>query len=208
MHSEVITGAPLSSNLSPARPMQNLPPCLKNVVSREVGAENVLWANAPGPWAYGRRHWKTTLAGIPFTVFAVFWTLAVSGRLEAFRSAKPAPSFFELWGLMFVGIGTAMLLAPLIASIKAERIYYVLTDKRAVIFEKLFTTKIISIHREALSGFERVSYGGKQGDLVFRRTVTGTGRRRREEVIGFLGLDSFREAEALLLELLETNKRA
>jgi hypothetical protein len=99
-----------------------------------------------------------------------------------------------------------MLLAPIIAGVKAERVYYVLTDKRAVIFEKLFTTKIISIHREALSRFERVSYGGKRGDLIFRRTVTGIGKGRREEVVGFLGLDCFREAEAALWKLLETGK--
>src|SRR5262249_18471178 len=140
--------------------------------------------------------------------FSVFWTLAASGRLESFPSGKPAQPFFMLWGLMFIVIGLVMLLSPMLASIKAERVYYVLTDKRAVIFEKLLTTKITSIHREALSGFERVSYGDKQGDLVFRRTVTGTGRRQHEQVVGFLGLDSFHEAEASLWKLLESTKRA
>jgi hypothetical protein len=188
--------------------MDNIPACLKDAVSREIGAEAVRWADTPGPWAYGRRHWKTSLFGIPFTAFSVFWTLAASGRFEAFGCGKPAPPFFMLWGLMFVGIGMAMLLAPLLAGFKAERVYYVLTDNRAVIFEKVFTTKITSIYREALSGFERVSYGGKQGDFVFRRTITGSGKGRREEVVGFLGLDSFREAEASLWKLLESSRRA
>jgi hypothetical protein len=188
--------------------MDNLPSCLREVVSRELGAENVLWADSPGSWAYGRRYWKTSLLGIPFTAFAVFWTLGASGHLESFRSSKPAPDFFVLWGLMFVAIGVGMLLSPLIAGCKAERVYYVLTDKRAVIFERFLTTKITSIHREGLAGFERLSYGGKQGDLVFRRTVTGTGKGRREEVVGFLGLDSFDEAEASLWKLLETGKKA
>ena len=193
---------------SSVRTMQNLPTCLKDVVPRELGNEDVLWADSPGPWAYGRRHWKTSLLGIPFTAFAVFWTLAASGQLQGFRSSKPAPDFFILWGLMFVAIGVGLLLSPLLASLKAERCYYVLTAKRALIFEKLITTKITSIHRDALSGFERISYGGKQGDLVFRRTVTGTGKGRREEVVGFLGLDSFHEAESALWKLLESRKEA
>lgn len=188
--------------------MSNVPACLSEAVSREVGNESILWADAPGDWAYARRHLKTSLFGIPFTAFAVFWTLGASGRIDAFRSGKPAPPFFTLWGLMFVGIGVAMLLAPLIASFKADRVYYVLTDRRAIIFEKLFSTKITSIRREALPGFERVSYGDKQGDLVFRRTVTGSGKGRREEVVGFLGLDSFREAEESVLKLLENSKSA
>jgi len=183
--------------------MNNVPTCLRETVLREIGSETVLWADGPGEWAYARRHWKTSLIGIPFTAFAVFWTLSASGRLESFRSHRPAPPFFTLWGLMFVGFGLAMLLAPLLACFKAERVYYVLTDKRAVIFEKLFTTKIVSIHRDALPGFERVSYGDAQGDLVFRRTITGSGKRRREEVVGFLGLATVREAEASLMRLLE-----
>lgn len=186
----------------------NIPSCLNDAVTSELGAEHVLWSDSPAPWAYGRRFWKNSLIGIPFTAFAVFWTLGASGRLESFHSAKPAPDFFILWGLMFVAIGVGMLLSPLIAGVKAKRVYYVLTDKRAVIFEKVFTTKITSIHREALSGFERVSHGDKQGDIVFRRTFTGSGRGRREEVVGFLGLDSIREIEALMLKLLEDNRRA
>ena len=188
--------------------MNNIPACLQEAVSREIGAETVLWADAPGPWAYGRRHWKTSFFGIPFTAFAVFWTLGASGRLESFHSGKPPPPFIALWGLMFVAIGITMLVAPVLAGIKAERMYYVLTDKRAIIFEKLFTTKITSIHHEALSGFERVSYDDKQGDLVFRRTITGSGKSRREEIVGFLGLASFREAEACVWKLLENNQRA
>jgi hypothetical protein len=122
--------------------MSNVAACLRDTVSREIGAETVLWAHAPGVWAYGRRHCKTSLFGIPFTAFSVFWTLAASGRLESFGPEKSAPPFFTWWGLMFVGVGVAMLLAPLLAGIKAGRVYYVLTDKRAIIFEKLLTTKI------------------------------------------------------------------
>jgi hypothetical protein len=188
--------------------VDNIPSCLKDTVSWEIGSESVLWADTPAPWVYARRHWKTALFGIPFTAFAVFWTLGVDGRLENVRSGNHAPPLILLAGLMFIGIGVSMLLSPLLANIKSERVYYVLTDKRAIIFQKVLTTKITSIHRDGLKGFERVSYGGNQGDLVFRRTITGSGRSRREEVIGFLGLDSFQEAEASLWKLLESSNRS
>ena len=90
--------------------MSNVPACLKATVSREIGAETILWADTPGRWAYGRGHWKTSLFGIPFTAFSVFWMLGASGRLESFHSGKSA-LFFTLWGLMFVGIGVAMQLS-------------------------------------------------------------------------------------------------
>ena len=186
--------------------MDGVPSCLEADVSRELGGEKVLWADTPGEWAYGRRYWKNALVGIPFTAFAVFWTLGASGQLEAFRSKEPAPAFFQLWGLMFVAVGVGMLLSPLFAGVKAGRVYYVLTEKRALIFEKLLTTKITAIHRDALRGFERVSYDGKEGDIVFRRTVTGYGKGRREQIVGFLGLTSYAEAEAALYGLLDTNR--
>jgi len=167
--------------------MSNVPTCLRDTVSREIGAEAILWADRPGPWAYGRRHWKTSLFGIPFTAFSVFWTLGASGRLESFRSGRPAPPFFTLWGLMFVGIGVAMLLAPLLASIKAERMYYVLTDKRAIIFEKLFTTKITSItarRSQGLSGSHTVT---NKGILFFAGPSPGAekaGERKWSDSLG------------------------
>ena len=188
--------------------MRNPPACLKEAVARELGIETIVWADGPGTSAYSRRYWKTSLFGIPFLAFSVFWTLGASGRLEGFRSkgGQSAPTFFILWGLMFVAIGLGLILSPVFAALKAERVYYVLTNKRAVIFEKLLTLKITSLERESLVGFERASYGDQQGDIVFRRTVIGTGKGRREQVVGFLGLDSFQEVEASLRKLLEEKR--
>jgi hypothetical protein len=190
-------------------PLKNGPPsCLEDFVPLEIGTENVLWADSPEPWAIGRRYWPTSLIGIPWTAVSVGLTLAATGKFEAFRSSSPPSIPFTISGLMFVALGLIMSLYPLIAYWTAKRSYYILTENRAVIFEKVFTTKITSIYRDSLSGFERVSYGGKQGDLVFRRTVTGTGKNRQEEVVGFLGLKSFQEAEFVLRGLLESRKEA
>lgn len=157
---------------------------------------------------YSRRYWPNNLIGLPFSAFAVFWTLGACGYLDGWNSKtnEPAPLFVVLWGMMFVAIGLVVLFSPLWGRIRAERMYYVLTPKRALIFERLFVLKIRSIPVDALRGFERGSFGGEGGDIVFRRTITGSGRGRREEVIGFIGIDSYRDAETALLSLARSDQ--
>ena len=102
-------------------------------VRRELGGERILWAASPDRWGYSRRYWTSVLMGIPFTAFAIFWTYQV---VSIPSKAGAVAVFFPLWGLMFVGIGLFMLLSPLFAAWRAKNVYYVVTERRAVIFEK------------------------------------------------------------------------
>src|ERR1700722_20373340 len=137
--------------------MDPAPPAISDAVSRELAGERVLWAAAPNRWAYANKYWKTALFGIPFAGFSIFWTyMATHGS----KGGAVVPLFFPLWGLMFVGIGLAMLASPLFAAFAARNVYYVVTERRAVIFEKPLRLSIRSFDRFSLGGFERVSGGG------------------------------------------------
>jgi len=144
------------------------------------------------------------MVGIPFTALALFWTWGASGGLS---SPKPAPPFFILWGARFIGIGLSILLSPLFAAWKAGRVYCVVTSKRAVIFEQVWSLKIQSFDASGFGGFERVSSGGLSGDVIFQRTIERRGKGTSVTEVGFLGLEDFREAEEALRKMMKNTER-
>jgi hypothetical protein len=142
--------------------------------------------------------------GIPFTLFSIVWTGGAATTVS--KNGKASP-FFVLWGLMFVGIGLSMLLSPLHAAWKAGRTYYVVTEKRAVIFERSWRLNIRSFEASAFAGFERNSRGGSAGDLIFQRNIERRGRGTSVTEVGFIGLRDFAPAETALRTMLERIRR-
>src|SRR2546423_1237448 len=114
--------------------MQSAPSSIADAVSRELLGERVVWAASPDRWAYAARYWKTALFGVPFAVFAIFWTYQASHI--PVRGGQAEAVMFPLWGLMFVLFGMSMLLSPLWIAWTARNVYYVVTERRAIIFEK------------------------------------------------------------------------
>lgn len=187
--------------------MQTLPPSISDAVQREVQGESILWAGSPSPWGYARRHWKTALFGIPFTAFAVFWEFGVATTSR--KGDSSYPWFFILWGLMFVGFGLSMLLAPFWTAWTARNVLYVVTDKRAIIFEKPFFLKIRSFSPLVASGYERVSRGGPSGDLVFMQVQRKGGKGSTYTVdVGFLGLPECSNAETAIKQMASIATKA
>lgn len=179
----------------------NLPPSsIADAVARELIGEQVLWADSPVRWAYAKKQWKTALLGIPFTAFSVFWTYGASQVPS--RADSLSHLLFILWGLMFVGFGLSMVFRPFWAAWAAGNVYYVVTDKRAVIFEKPFSLKIQSFSSFVASGFDRVSSGGPGGDIILMRVprTTGKGRTIIKE-IGFIGLSDCASAESAIKKM-------
>jgi len=180
------------------------PPELAGSVATELGSEEILWAASPRSWDYARHKWKGAWIGIPFTAFSIFWTWGASGGLSG---GKSAPTFFVLWGVMFICIGLSILLSPVFAAWKASRVYYMVTPKRAIIFEKIWSLKIQSFDASSFGGFERVSSGGISGDVVFQRSIERCGKGTSVTEVGFLGLADFREAEDALRKMMESYEK-
>lgn len=182
--------------------MHRPPEGLADEVSRELMGEAVLWAGSPDRWAYGARRWRKAVLGIPFTAFAVFWTWQATRGLPLHGEVGFA-WFFPAWGCMFVLFGLSMLLSPLMHAWAAGGVYYVVTEKRAVIFERVFRLKIRSFRPSSVARFERVSRGGPGGDLIFERVVERRSRGGADTTeIGFLGLADCAGAERALNRLI------
>jgi hypothetical protein len=181
--------------------MQSPPAAIAEAVSRELLGEHVLWAASPDRWAYASKYWKTALFGIPFTAFALFWTYGVC-HIPA-KSIEGVAIFFPLWGLMFVLFGLSMLLSPIWAAWTAGSVYYVVTERRAIIFEKSFKLNIKSFPRSSVAGYERVTSGGAAGSIIFQWIIYRSGKGTRIREIGFIGLSEYASAEQALNKLLE-----
>ena len=104
---------------------------------------------------------------------------------------------------MFILFGIRILLSPVFAFWKAARVYYVVTERRAIIFEKVWSLKIQSFDASGFGGFERVSRGDGNGDILFQRTIERRGKNTDITEIGFIGLRDVSEAEQALRTMME-----
>jgi len=186
--------------------METPPQCLRQAVQTETANLKVLWSARPDPWAYARRRWKDLLIGIPFTMFAVLLTWGTSGEFTT-KSGKSYPSIFFLWGCMFIILGCWILSSPFLALWRARRVFYVVTERGALIFNCTWSLKIQSFDVSGFGGFERVSHGGRGGDVLFQRTIEGEGKNTRITEVGFLGLRDFSEAEQALRQMMEARSK-
>ena len=111
--------------------------------------------------------------------------------------------FFPLWGLMFAAIGLTMILSPLFAAWAAGRVYYVVTERRAIIFEKVLKLRVRSFSPASVAAYERVSSSGAGGSIIFQR-ITERGGKGATKVteIGFIGLSDYASAEQALKNMV------
>lgn len=180
--------------------MQSIPASIAGAVTRELLGERVLWAASPDRWAYASKHWMKALARIPFVAFAAFWTYQVS-HIPA-KGGQEVVAFFPLWGVMFIVFGLSMLLSPLWSAWTAGNVYYVVTERRAIIFEKALRLSIRSFPRSSVEGYERVSNGGAGGSIIFQTVAVRSGKSATIKEIGFIGLPDYAPAEQALNKLV------
>ena len=178
-----------------------MPAELRDLVDAELeSGERVLWSAQPRASRMALGCLPLVLFGIPWTAFAVFWTAAASGFV--FGGGHGPARLFGLFGLPFVLIGLAMLSSPLWALRKARRTLYVITDRRAILFDGGRNTAIRSFGPEALADTRRRQRPDGSGDILFDRTVSSDRHgHTRERVQGFLGIPNVREVERLLRDV-------
>jgi hypothetical protein len=181
------------------QPMTTCPPPLEDAIRTELRGEAVLWSAAPAWRSYLRSRRSDLLGGIFFAAFTVFW---ISMAMGSGKNGGHAPWPFMAFGVGFLMVGLGQLFTALIATF-GNRIFYVITGQRAIIFKKIWRLQIQSYEMAALGGFERVSFGGRAGDLIFQRIMRRGGKGNHVTEIGFFGLESFAEPEALLRDLVK-----
>ena len=155
--------------------------------------ENLLWCGASSvKQRFSVKDTPTFLFGIPFLLFAVFWTAMAS-------SASSGDSFgaiFPLFGIPFIAVGIFMVLSLPYKSVKnRNNAVYAITDKKVYILYDNSKQRLISYERYQLSN---ITVEIKEGNIGNIRFQTGqyydtAGRRGRYGTVraaydGFFGI--------------------
>lgn len=175
-------------------------------MSRETAGTKVLWSARPDAWGYARGRLQQAWLGIPTTAFGILWTWGATGGFS--ERGKSPPAFFALLGVMFILFGLCALCSPLFALWKAGRVFYVVTDRGALIIEKIWSLRIHSFDASGFGGFERLSHGDRGGDIVFVRRIERRGKGTSVTEVGFLGLRDFADAERALRSMMLVRRAA
>ena len=174
-------------------------------LSQELDSdEKLLWSGRPSPSDAASRGCVTSIFGLFFTGFALFW---MSGAFWITRQGPrdfgpPGSSLFPLFGLIFVFVGLAMVFAPLFNSNKASQTIYAVTDRRLLILEGSGAQTFLPSELERL---ERRGGENGRGDVIFARELRrGAKGRAYTHEIGFFGIENPREVERLIRQHLQS----
>ncbi len=153
-----------------------IPPELKAFAEREFIGEKLVWAARPDVKIAVFISFGIWLFAVPWTAFSLFWiSIPAAALYEGYTGAdigapKGAPSLamwaFALWGVPFVLVGFAMLLAPLWTLKRGTKTLYVLTGKRLAVLEGSRKITITSILPGEISGLSRKEGPDGRGTLI------------------------------------------
>lgn len=155
--------------------------------------EELIWADAPGPWSLARQAGLELFNGLFFFGFAIFWTLNAA--------QAPGPFPFVLFGVPFVAIGASMLLKPLWLAFGARYMIYAVTDRRLLILKTWPLRRQRSFLPRDIRDLELSEQDDGSGDIVFGSEAVRSGNRLRQRKIGFFGIADAHRVEAEIRKL-------
>ena len=178
-----------------------IPRPLRDMVDRELESnERINWMGMPKRVFFTRITTFTVLFGLPWTAFAVFWTVGAASI------GKDVPFLFgllfPLFGLPFIMIGLLMMLSPIGAYRRSAKTVYVITDRRAITFDSGWTTTVRSYSPEKLKNIFRKEKRDGSGDIIFtRRAYRDSDGDRQSEELGFIRIANVKDVEHRLKDL-------
>ncbi len=175
---------------------------LQDMVEKELETgEKIVWIGMPVPKFFIPKATGTFIFGIPWTAFAIFWTVTASWGV--FQSGNANIFWlFPLFGIPFIVVGIGMLLSPVFAYKKALKTVYVITDKRAITFDYIWSREIRSYPPNKLQEIYRKENSDGTGDVIIscRNWKDSDGDRQSEE-LGFIHIEAPKNAEQMLKKL-------
>ena len=148
----------------------SIPQPIQDLLDRELEpGEPIEWMAMPKPLFFTKAAKGVFLFGIPWTAFAVFWTVGAA------RQANDIA--FPLFGVFPILIGVGLLSAPIWAYRRALATVYVITNRRAISFEGIRWTTIRNYPPERLKQVYRKEKQDGSGDVMIARDVYRDTRR-------------------------------
>jgi hypothetical protein len=184
-----------------------LTPQLQTLVDSELqSGESITWMDQPLPNRMARSMIPIVLIGIPFTAFAIFWTVGAAEGASAAHAPGPF-MFFPLFGIPFIIVGLGMLSSPFWVARAAKNSVYVLTNRRAIIFKAGWygSVSVRSFEAQALTDLQRNQNADGSGDLIFAQDIRRDSEGHRHSTnIGFLAIRDVKSVEAMVRALAST----
>jgi hypothetical protein len=128
---------------------------------RLLNGERILWSGRPGQ---GIILTAQDALLIPFSLlwcgFAIFWTVSATGM--------KAPSFFTLWGLMFVAIGLYFVFGRFLFDAWVRRgMGYAVTNRRVLILRSGPFSRFITVNLEGMPNLDLRESARGRGTIRF-----------------------------------------
>jgi hypothetical protein len=175
---------------------------LKERVNRELEpGEHVEWLGKPIPRYFTRIARSVYVFGIPWTAFAIFWTIGYV-RQEGHGSAV-------LPGLPFILIGLVVLATPIWCYRRALKTVYVITNKRAITIQEGWSCSTQSYYSDNLQDIYSKEQKDGTGDVIITcQALRDSWIARYSEPLGFLHIKNPKEIEKKLKKLAEQSAEA
>ena len=177
-----------------------IPQHLQELIKTELEiGERIDWCEMPVKAFFTPQSVASVLFGIPWTAFAVFWTVAAGIGTISIKGGISVFTLFPLFGIPFILIGIGMLSAPLFTYFKSRKTVYVITDRRAITFEGGRSTVIRSYTPQKLQSLYRNEKRDGVGDVIVNhREWRDSDGDRHSEKLGFLRVRNVRTVEKKL----------
>jgi len=181
----------------------DIPSSLREMANRELYSdEEIKWLGMPKPRFFTTYSKGAFLFAIPWTAFALFWVAGAAGfEIPDFQDGF---DLFPLFGLPFVLLGIWMLMTPLFTYRNARRTLYMITDRRAVIFEGGSNTTIRTYEPDKLQDMIRKERNNSIGDLVFAKEFS---QKSLIQDIGFINIEDAKGVEWKIKEMIQNAAR-
>jgi hypothetical protein len=155
---------------------RDLPFALQNLVDSElVIGERLVWVSRPRPRFFSPASAGIVLFSVPWTTFAVIWTV---GAAMGANGARGAAAWFPLIGLPFILTGIWMFFSPVWAFRTATRTVYAITDRRAFTIERGWVNKIRSYSPRDLRETQVREHTNGSGDIIISSRDGATAEER------------------------------
>jgi hypothetical protein len=181
-----------------------LPPNRRSLIEGELQpGEKIVWLDQPLPRIFTIRTVPLILFAIPFMAFAIFWMAGAAGILKGLVHRTDGPlAYFPLFGVPFLLIGLGMLLSPLWVRRISRDTYYVITDRRAIVFQRGFGMNTRSFTPVQLQVLSKRQWPDGSGDIMFNALSAQPPFATAGILMaGFFSIRNVKEVEGLLMEL-------
>ncbi len=184
----------------------NLSDAQQRAQSELQPGESLYWTGLADPGRAAITALPAALFGIPFAGFALFW---INGAYQASSHISKSPnsfaksfSVFPLFGLPFLLVGLAIVLAPLWAYLKGRSTSYAVTNQRVMVISGTGSRSVKSCTPADIVSVDHRERPDGSGDVLIRtNSIMRSNNSVSQMTIGLFGVSNVKEVARQVMNL-------